>query len=151
MEAIDNLISLLEENDPNLDLIDRTDIEHLLQKLDQSSSPHLQDIPSKHKNKKKSDKFPALALKANVQAFVKQTTNEIKNLKFKRDRVSNISTEEQDILHDLSINPMITVKPSDKGGNIVIMDNEQYIHICTIILNNKSWYARVITTKIDQF
>lgn len=65
--------------------------------------------------------------------------------------ISNLSMEEQQTLHNLSANPTITIKPSDKRGNIVILDNDQYIHMCNKILNNKSWYSRVTTTKIDKF
>lgn len=135
------MVSLLNENDPYLDLIDRIDMEYLLRQLDQPMGLQSQAIPIMTSNKKKSDKFPALALNANVQAFVKLTSNEIQNLKIKKATPSNLSVEEQDTdtLSNVTANPMITVKPSDKGGNILIMDNVKYVSICTRILNNKAW------------
>lgn len=122
LQAIDNLIALLEESDLNPDLIDRIDIEHLLQKLDHVPSPTtnmtLQNV------KKKSDKFPALGLNANVLAFFRLTISEIKNIKIKPYMNSNLSVPEYETLQNIFSNSTITIKPSEKGSNIVILDNE---------------------------
>lgn len=100
--------------------------------------------------KKSSDKFPALGLNPNVLAFVRLTTNEIKNIKIKQNTSCNLSVLEHQTLQNLSSNSTITIKPSDKGGNIVVLDNEQYIQMCMKILNNRIWYSPVTTTKIDK-
>lgn len=46
---------------------------------------------------------------------------------------------------------MIMIKPSDKGGNIVVMDNNQYLNTCNKILSNRKWYSRISSTKINKF
>lgn len=63
---------------------------------------------------------------------------------------SNHSVPEYKTLQNISSNSTITIKPSDKGGNIVILDNEQYITMCMNILN-KVWHAPVTKSKIDKF
>lgn len=45
----------------------------------------------------------------------------------------------------------LTIKPFDKGGNIVIMTNEQYATMCQKVINNKSWYRPISKSVIDKF
>lgn len=45
----------------------------------------------------------------------------------------------------------ITIKPSDKGGNIIVFDNDQYIAMCNKILQNQHWYCENNSTCIDGF
>lgn len=54
--------------------------------------------------------------------------------------VGNLTQEERLAIQSLTNNSEITIKPSDKGENIVIMDNSQYVSMCQKILSNKSWY-----------
>lgn len=46
-------------------------------------------------------------------------------------------------------NASIVIKPSDKGGNVVLMDNQFYKSMCRKILNNKDWYRSI--RLIDQY
>lgn len=45
----------------------------------------------------------------------------------------------------------ITIKPSDKRGNIIVLDNDQYIAMCNKILQNQHWYCQNNSTFIDRF
>lgn len=54
----------------------------------------------------------------------------------------NLNEKEVEALKSLADNNQITIKPSDKGGNIVLLNNEDYINICKKILNNHDWYRQ---------
>lgn len=69
---------------------------------------------------RKSDKFPPLNLNSNVLAFIRFTFKEIQNLKVDSKANDNLSVTEKQALKTLSSNTFITIKPSDKGGNIVL-------------------------------
>lgn len=42
----------------------------------------------------------------------------------------------------------IIIKPSDKGGNVVVMDKNAYISMCYKILENQDWYQQVPHDKL---
>lgn len=144
--ALDNLIALLDENE-SPDLIDQIDLEQLLGRFDQSDLPQ----PPVQTFKKKSDKFPALNTNSNVLAFVKLTHNEIRKINITSKKQHNLSPKEREALKSLASNSTITIKPSDKGGNIVILDNDQYVAICNNILSNQQWYCKISSSKIEKF
>lgn len=52
---------------------------------------------------------------------------------------------------ELGLKTVPLVKPSDKGGNVVLLDNHDYIIMCQNILDNKDWYNRLSTQCIDQY
>lgn len=60
----------------------------------------------------------------------------------------NNLTFEENAQNFLRKNSSIVVKPSDKGGNVVIMDNQDYVLMCLNILNNKNWYKKKSPTPI---
>lgn len=43
------------------------------------------------------------------------------------------------------------VKPADKGGNVVIMDVDNYEVMCRDILNNREWYQPISKNIVDNF
>lgn len=131
-KALDTPIDLLEENDP-LDLIDRINLEHLLRRFDQSEPP----VPIAQMCKKKSDNVTPLSTNSNVLAFVKLTGSEIHKINTSRTSQDNLSKAEREALKSLADNSTITIKPSDKGGNVVIMNKENFVDMCNKILNNK--------------
>lgn len=79
-EALDDLLTLLEEQDPS-ELIDTIDIESLLEEYIKKEVPLRSDKQAKFK--KKLDKFPPFTSNPNLAAFVASTTSEIKKLKRK--------------------------------------------------------------------
>lgn len=56
---------------------------------------------------------------------------------------SNLFRAQQETLANITRNDEIIIKPSDKGGNVVVMDKTQYIEMCNKILNNQEWYKLV--------
>lgn len=126
-------------------MIDQIDLEHLLGRFDQA-----EPLPMP-KFEKKLDKFPSLNTNSNVLAFVKLVGNEICKIKINQSDHDNLSVEERSALKLLKEHPGITIKPSDKGGNIVIMDNKKYIDMCMKILENKKWYCKMNANRIAKF
>lgn len=114
LKALDTLIDHLEENYTQ-DLIDQIDLEYFLGRFDQTEPP----VPPGCTYKKKSDKFPTLNTNSNVLAFVKLTGSEICKIKTSQYNYDNLSREEREAMRSLTDNSPITIKPSDKGGNIV--------------------------------
>lgn len=45
----------------------------------------------------------------------------------------------------------IIIKPSDKGGNIVVMSEVQNIGMCYKILKNRSWYKQISILELKVF
>lgn len=45
----------------------------------------------------------------------------------------------------------MVIKPSDKGGNNVLMSHLQYQHMCYDILNNREWYHPIDLQMVSSF
>lgn len=108
------------------------------------------NIQSKFKFKKKSDKFPSLSGNPNMTASISLTTAEINKLKVVSPR-GNLTKIERDTLQSLREKNSLALKPSDKGGNIVIMTNEQYKIMCKRIHSNNSWNKPIARCTTDKF
>lgn len=70
-------------------------------------------------------------------------TKEIIKTKWKDLSQSNLTPPQMEALKSLQQNKNITIKPSDKGGNLVIMDNCQYESMVMAIVRNREWYRKV--------
>lgn len=70
-------------------------------------------------------------------------TNEINQIKWRGISDSNLSPGQQEAMLSLQQNPNIVIKPSDKGGNLVVMDCAKYESMVMDLLKNKEWYKRV--------
>ncbi|CAH2319227.1 Hypothetical predicted protein, partial [Pelobates cultripes] len=55
----------------------------------------------------------------------------------------NLSLSEQCALRELSMNKNLIIKPSDKGGNIVLMDRKMYVSMCMDHLNDPLCYRKL--------
>lgn len=109
------------------------------------------DNTQQHKQfKRKLHRFPALNQNPALALFVKQTTKEIESLN-KDKSVRNLSFEQQNALQSLKNNLDITIKGSDKGGNIVLMDNSKYEDMCLKILNNRTCYRKISASLANKF
>lgn len=112
--ALDQLVALLEESDTS-DLIDQIDLPRILQQIDDSDVyPH----PGASKLKKKSDLCPPPSTCPNASIFLKLVNNDLDKLRIKQQEPSNLNPKELEALHSLKANDTITIKPSDKGGNV---------------------------------
>lgn len=57
--------------------------------------------------------------------------------------LSNLSPEQTLALESLKNNFGITIKASDKGGNVVLMDNELYENMCLKMLSENIFVPRL--------
>lgn len=129
-KALRDLNLLLQESGPSNDVWE----DDLDSEDSDDESQH--DQQQQTKFKRKSHKFPLLNQNPALALFVKQTTKEIVAIKIDR-TVKNLSLEQQTTLKSLKDNVEITIKGSDKGGNIVIMGNTMYEDMCLKSLNNR--------------
>jgi hypothetical protein len=60
-----------------------------------------------------------------------------------RNNTDNLSQLERDTLKSLSLNPLIEIKPADKGSATVIMDKSAYLSEAYRQLNNTLFYKRI--------
>lgn len=90
--------------------------------------------------KPKSLTFAMLINNPNIWAFVQQMTSEITKMDFGNRSANNLSLRHRQALKSLQNNSSLVVKLADKGGNVVIMDVENYKCMCWDILNNMEWY-----------
>lgn len=125
-KALDDLISLLEDQE-NKDLIDQVDIGAL---LNEQTKTDMNITRGSSALKKKSNKFPSPSLNPNLGAFLAMTTQEIRRLKLKVPSQDTLSQMEEEALKTLTNQHQLTIKPSDNGGNIVVMNNSQYKTMC---------------------
>ncbi|KAM9320087.1 uncharacterized protein PAF06_004553 [Gastrophryne carolinensis] len=98
--------------------------------------------------RKPSNFYPPLNTNASVQTFVNVVTEAVENLTHKPN--SNLSKSHQQALRELEKLEGLTIKPADKGGNIVIMDNSSYEQMCLKILENRDWYERAPMSRLSQ-
>lgn len=102
--------------------------------------------------KKKSDQFPAPSYNPNVVAFLKLVSRDLNKISTKASCFKDSMTSlERQALQDLSKNWSLVVKPSGKGGNTVIMDNDRYTAMCRKILKNENWYRPIPVNMIEKF
>lgn len=117
---------------------------------DDSEEEKIDDSKQHKQFKRKSHRFPALSQNPALALFVKQTAKEIESLN-KDKSIRNLTPEQQNALHSLKNNLDITIKGSDKGGNIVLMDNSKYEEMCLKILNNRKCYRKISASLVDGF
>lgn len=119
-QALDNLNALLQENEPR-DLIDIIDLDSLLYQGD-TPPINITNTTPKSSLKKPSSLYPALSTNHGIATFLKMIGLEIKSLDSRSSSSGNLTKDEKMALRNLSNNHDITIKPSDKGGNVVLME-----------------------------
>ena len=144
-DDMDVLLSLCDEVEFS-DSNEMLDLEDLLSESSVINAPE----PTSNRFKNKSDKFPPLQTNSNLAAFVRLTTTEIKKLHKKRN-TRQLTLESNTALDNLKNCLQLTIKPSDKGGNIVIQTNDQYKAMCLKILSNGDWYIPISKSVIIKF
>lgn len=98
-------------------------------------TPECEPLPLK----KRSTKFPQLQGFLHLVAFLQKKTEDIDKLNF----IGNPSPKQTEALHQLTSLDKVVIKPSDKGGNIVLMDSEYYERMYLDLLHNRDWYRTV--------
>lgn len=63
----------------------------------------------------------------------------------------NLTQGQQKSLKHLQDNDDTTIKPADKGGNIVIMNKDHYKQMCMKILDNQKCYTKISPILINAY
>lgn len=101
--------------------------------------------------KPKSRNFPLLNTNPNIWAFVQQVCQTIEKHSFGPFSTSNLTSSQCKAIKSLQTNPHIVIKPADKGGNLVILNVDQYETMCKKILDNTDWYRPISKTVLENF
>lgn len=129
IQALEELMSLWEEGcTDGDDSLDPTNLE--------AAALGAPPFPPPVSFKPKSVNFPNLSTNPNIWAFVQQVTNTIEGLNFNSAYPSNLTLAQIRAIKSLQNHPELTIKPADKGGNVVVMDVPFYEQMCLNILNN---------------
>ncbi|PIO22763.1 hypothetical protein AB205_0191570, partial [Aquarana catesbeiana] len=94
-------------------------------------------FPSPQSFKPKSRLFPLLNTNPNIWAFVRQTSLAIEESSFSFPGPSNSTLEQKEAIKSPESNREIIIKPTDKGGNLVIMEVSQYSSVPPSLNMNK--------------
>ena len=85
-------------------------------------------------------KSPSNVLSTYMSAVKKDVARTLKSPNMHR---SNLTIEEREALKNLSSNTNITVKPADKGGKVVVMNQTDYIAECEKNLSDGCFYRKL--------
>ncbi|XP_075172137.1 putative C-mannosyltransferase DPY19L4 [Anomaloglossus baeobatrachus] len=101
----------------------------------------------------KSKKMPPQGDTLNIDIFLELVERDLKRIPRKggSNSESNLSSEEWSVLEELEKNDNLVLKPSDKGGNLVIMDHEKYLGMCQRILGDRNIYAVLPSNPMNDF
>ncbi|KAM4807737.1 sperm-tail PG-rich repeat-containing protein 2 [Rhinophrynus dorsalis] len=95
------------------------------------------------KLKPKSKCMPPLTLNSNIKVFTELVEKDISSLSMFGLFESNLVKDEFKVMKELSINKEIIIKPSDKGGNVVILSEREYVAEIQRQINNKECYEQL--------
>ncbi|XP_056380387.1 uncharacterized protein LOC130275860 [Hyla sarda] len=89
----------------------------------------------------KSTKMPPPIESSNLDVFLDMVTREIERIPSWNEQIpSNLSDRELTALKQLERDSRITIKPSDKGGNLVVMDTCGYKEMTLTLLQDRESY-----------
>ena len=100
------------------------------------------DIRNHPKIKQPNHSTPPPGRDTFLDSFISKVTSEIMS-KTKKPTKQNLTNEEKTALKDLSNNNLITIKPADKGGAVVIQNTVDYITECNRQLQDKLFYKQI--------
>ncbi|CAH2221128.1 Hypothetical predicted protein [Pelobates cultripes] len=86
---------------------------------------------------------PNLSKVSSVDLFIQMTTSAIESLTTSEVLHDNLTAQQRKALKELNTDRNIIIKPSDKGGNVVIMDRDHYIDMCMEHLKDTSAYRKL--------
>ncbi|CAH2275768.1 solute carrier family 26, member 4 [Pelobates cultripes] len=100
-----------------------------------------QEIPDSLTNFKPPSWFtPNLKEFPCIHLFVQMCTNELESQISPQPQTSNLKAEERQALQELRLATEVVIKSSDKGGNIVLMQRDQYVNMCMQHLTDEMAY-----------
>lgn len=101
-------------------------------------------VPPLTKMKLRSEMTPPFSQFKHIDVFVNMVTEEIKKIKIHGERIANnLSRNEKMALESLKTNDQITIKSSDKGGNIVLQNKTEYKAMVLKLLEDRDNYEVV--------
>lgn len=86
-----------------------------------------EDTPITYKNKSKF--FTSLQSNINIWAFVQEVSHDINYIVASQSGPCHLKPYLQRALNKQENNPDLFIKPSEKGGNVVLMKKSQYHHV----------------------
>lgn len=98
-----------------------------------------------NKFRPKSRHFLELSLCPSVWMFLQKSIRDLKCAQWPSSSSlpSNLSEPQLLALNQLKTQTQLDIKPSDKGGNIILMSHFQYQCMLFDILNNREWYCPI--------
>ncbi|CAJ0934562.1 unnamed protein product [Ranitomeya imitator] len=94
--------------------------------------------------KPSSTRMPPSSTNTSIDIFTQLVISDLRKLSDgKRGKQSNLSRGERRALDNLSANTELVIKPSDKRGNLVIMDHKKYKEMCLKILTDTTTYGPI--------
>uniref|UniRef100_A0A8C5QHV8 Uncharacterized protein n=1 Tax=Leptobrachium leishanense TaxID=445787 RepID=A0A8C5QHV8_9ANUR len=103
--------------------------------------------------KEKSRFYPRHMISKEIDTFDQMVQRDIRKLEKKRrytNRPSNLTKEENEGLKQLSKDTNLIIKPADKGGGLVILNQEQYHLESCRLLNDAKTYFKVGNDPTEQ-
>ncbi|XP_069493449.1 uncharacterized protein [Ambystoma mexicanum] len=85
------------------------------------------------------DTFCKVVQKELRDIYINNKMNQHAKLKIR----NNLTPNQSQALNNLKNNPEITIKSSDKGGNIVLLNTEDYIHMALTHLKDHKCYEKI--------
>ena len=100
------------------------------------------DIKNHPKIKQPNHSTPLPGRDVFLDSFISKVSTEVMS-KTKNPSTHNLTTEEKSALKDLTNNNLITIKPADKGGAVVIQNTTDYITECNRQLQDTHFYKPI--------
>lgn len=119
-----------------IDLINEIDLEDILRRTGLV-------MPDITKLKKKSDSFSPPSVNPSITLFFNIVQNKLMSLAITQSQKFNLTVTPIQALKQLDLNKDIIIKPSDKGGNVVVMNVDFNRDLCLAILENPEWYKTI--------
>lgn len=123
------------------------DLEDLLQEETISYEPIGTAPPIPYR--KSSTYCPNINQNTTLSIFLNVIRNDLRQMKVQKIEDPQVR-DFREAVETLKKEDNLTIKAADKGGNIVVMDTEQYKQMCQTILNNNEWYRKVPLIKAEQ-
>ncbi|KAM4663589.1 dynein axonemal heavy chain 17 [Discoglossus pictus] len=123
-------------------------VQGLIELLEENCTPIIE--PKKWKIK--STFTPPLKDYANIWVFLQQVSKDIEEIDYRSYKKEyNLTKPEYQALIELRDDVSLHIKPADKGGNIVLMDNDDYKEMCMRILKDKTTYNIITKDPTPEF
>lgn len=87
--------------------------------------------------------MPPLSKHKSIEFFLAQVKRDLSRVNWRYRGIDNLTKEERKALRELEEAPGIIIKGSDKGGNLVLLTEDQYEGEALRLLGDKSTYCKL--------